>query len=132
MVPWCAVCELGCNWARPAPACEGTDTKKAPPEKSGEGAALEEEEEVEGIWRPTRGGGGGDSLVLQSRVSDGGWRQRRRRRSLESCGHQPERYPALPRTKTPELKEEEEEEREGNEEIPTPAADMGSGEGFIA
>ena len=74
-------------------------------------------------------------MVLQSRVSDGGWRQRRRRRSLESCGHQPERYPALPRTKTPELKEEEEEEeeeREGNEGIPTPAADMGSGEGFIA
>ena len=70
-------------------------------------------------------------MVLQSRVSDGGWRQRRRRRSLESCGHQPERYPALPRTKTPELKEEE-EEREGNEGIPTPAADMGSGEGFIA
>ena len=70
-------------------------------------------------------------MVLQSRVSDGGWRQRRRRRSLESCGHQPERYPALPGTKTPELKEEEEEE-EGSERIPTPAADMGSGEGFIA
>ena len=40
------------------------------------------------------------SWVLQRRVSDGGWRQKRRRRSLESCGDQPERYPALPRTKT--------------------------------
>ena len=40
------------------------------------------------------------SWVLQRRrISDGGWRPRRRR-SLESCGDQPERYPALPRTKT--------------------------------
>ena len=71
MVPWCAVCELGCNWARPAPACEGTDTKKAPPEKSGEGAALEEEEEVEGIWRPTRGGGGGGAVVFLGIAEEG-------------------------------------------------------------
>ena len=65
-VGWCcAVCELWCNWARPAPGLEGTDTK-APREKSGEGAALpeEEEEEVEGIWRPTRGGGGGAVVFL--------------------------------------------------------------------
>ena len=60
-VRWCcAVCELWCNWARPPPGLEGTDTK-APREKSGEGGGRgggrdmetnkeeEEEEEEEGV-----------------------------------------------------------------------------------